>query len=189
MNTNGFLFRTIQVLLTMSVFLHSAACAYPSPPTIYTDKLGSGWENWSWDCGCDFRTTAEAHNGKYAIAVDLSAWGGLGIGRHSAVSMAGYHCLEFYIHGGKTGGQKLRISLEDKPNHELPAPGGIELNNPLYLEGGQIKAGAWQRISIPLEDLGAVDTSIIKVNIMDNTGGRQPTFYIDDIVLVKNDSR
>jgi hypothetical protein len=194
MNTNRFLLRAIQVLSTLVVFLSGAACisgaAYmrPSSPTIYTDQLGAGWEDWSWDCDCDFRSTTATHDGKCAIAVDLSGWGGLGIGRHSPVSTADHHRLEFYIHGGKAGGQQLRISLEDKAGHELPAQGGIKLNDPLYLEGGQINAGMWQRVTIPLADLGATDTMITKVNIMDNTGGRQPTFYIDDVALAKNDS-
>jgi hypothetical protein len=187
MNTSSYPLRIVQVLVCLVVFLSGAACLEGHiSPAIYTDQPGPGWENWSWDCSCNFRSTTETHDdSRYAIAAGLSAWGGLGIGRHGPVSTAGFDRLEFYIHGGDAGGQQLRISLENESGAELPTRGGIELNDPLYLEGGQIQGGKWQRVSIPLEDLGAEDTQITKINIMDNTGQGQATFYVDDIVLVK----
>jgi hypothetical protein len=183
MSTNSLLLRAVQVFVFLIVLTGAVACTSSSQsPTIFADQLGEGWEDWSWDCACNFRSTSETHDdSRYVIAVDLSAWGGLGIGRHSPVSTSGFDQLQFYIHGGDAGGQQLRISLEDKSGHELPAP--------LYLKDGQIHAGVWQRVTIPLEDLGAVDVRITKVNIMDGSGGRQPTFYIDDIALASNNTK
>lgn len=191
MKLSRILLIALQILTLMFALLSGVACtANPTSPTIYTDQLRAGWEDWSWDCDCNLRSTTETYNGQYAIAVNLSAWGGLGIGRHSAVSTAGYDQLEFFIHGGRVGKQELRVSLEDEAGHEIPTQGGIELNNPLYLEGGQITSlGTWQRVTIPLEDLGAKNTRITKINIMENLGGYQPTFYIDDISLKSSNTR
>jgi hypothetical protein len=169
------------------------ACGSVSPPVVnsrlvfYTDAPGVDWEDWSWDCWRNFRSSAPVHAGKYAIAVDYAekGWGGLAFGRHDAVSTKGYDRLEFWVHGGASGGQLLRVSFNTcVGNCELP-PGGLGINDPKYLEGGVVSPNTWKLVSIPLADLGAVDVSIVKLNIMDNSGSTQPTFYVDDIVLAK----
>lgn len=164
------------------------ACSPPppaSPSIFYTDTLGTGWEDWSWDCLPNFGSTASVHEGEHAIAVDLKGWGGLAFGRHGPISTREYDRLEFWIHGGANGGQLLRVSFNTCPNDcELP-PGGMSINNPKYIEDGVVSPNTWKLVSIPLADLGAVDVSIVKLNIMDNSGGAQPTFYIDDVVLVE----
>jgi hypothetical protein len=176
-----------KVLLWLGSLLVIVACQgtnKPDYPIIFADQLGSSWEDWSWDCSCDMRSTVEAHTGRYAIAVTLSAWGGLGIGRHQAVDTTGYSELEFFIHGGESGGQRLRVSLEDQSGNELPFRGGVTLVNPLYMEGGEVRPSAWTRVTIPLLDLDATNALITKLNIMDNSGERVSTFYVDDIALV-----
>jgi hypothetical protein len=42
----------------------------------------------------------------------------------------------------------------------------------------------WLRVSIPLANLGAVATTISRVDLQEGTGAAQPTFFVDDLRLV-----
>ncbi len=151
---------------------------------LYEDGLGRGWENWSWDCSC-FESTDYVHTGRYAFAVSLKPYGGLGIGRHGPIRTKHHSNLEFYINGGKGGGQQLRVSINDRVGDGERPPTGISINNPRYIENGTIEANKWKLVSIPLADLDAKDTTLVKVNVMDDKSGKtQPTFYVDNMRLI-----
>ena len=185
------LFIIAVVLSTMSLALvgcgSSSSTSQSSPSIIYADALGDHWEDWSWDTRRNLISTEIVHSGESAIAIDYAekGWGGLAFGRHSPIRMKGYDRLEFWIHGGDSGGQLLRVSFNTCVGDcELP-PGGISINNSKYIAGGAVSANSWKLVKIPLSDLDAVDVSIIKVNLMNNRGGAQPSFYVDDIVFVE----
>lgn len=171
----------------MALGLAIVACDPKLPPgdlVLYEDALGNGWENWSWDCGC-FESTDYVHTGRRAFAVSLKPYGGLGIGRHGPIRTKQYSNLEFYINGGKSGGQQLRVSINDRVGDGERPPTGISINNPRYIENGTIEANKWKLVSIPLADLGADDTTLVKVNVMDDKSGKtQPTFYVDNMKLI-----
>jgi hypothetical protein len=155
----------------------------------YSDALGLGWQDWSWDCNRNFESTMYVYRGKYAINVSFKPWGGLSFANPEGVNTEHYDKLEFYINGGESGGQQLRLSLTDDDGNELPSYGGISINNPKYVHDGVISAKTWKLVSIPLEDLNATNTKIIKINIMDNTGHAQPPLYIDDVLLTALQSK
>jgi hypothetical protein len=80
----------------------------------------------------------------------------------------------------------LRVSVNVAwGNHERPA-GGLSINDPKYISGGTISPGVWKRVSVPLTELqlGAGETGIVKINIMENTGTVQPRFYINNVRFV-----
>ena len=155
----------------------------------YSDALGLGWQDWSWDCNRNFESATSVYRGKYAINVSFEPWGGLSFANPEGVNTDRYDSLEFYINGGERGGQQLRLSLTDDKGNELPSSGGISINNPKYIDDGIISAKAWKLVSVPLEDLNATNTKIIKINIMDNIGHAQPTLYIDDVMLTAPQSK
>lgn len=154
---------------------------------IYADTLAAGWEDWSWDCERDLKVTSPAHEGRYAIAIDYAAsgWGGFALGQHTPFSVDDYTYLEFWIHGGTDGGQRLRVSVHTcQDGCEQPA-GGLSVKEARYMEDGLVSPNAWKRVSVPLADLGAEKAVIFKFSLMGNSGDAQPTFYVDDIALVK----
>ncbi|MCK4735752.1 MAG: PKD domain-containing protein, partial [Methanophagales archaeon] len=155
----------------------------------YSDALGLGWQDWSWDCNRNFESTTSVHRGKYAINVSFEPWGGLSFANPEGVNTDRYDILEFYINGGERGGQQLRLSVTDDKGNELPSSGGKSINNPKYVHDGIISAKTWKLVSVPLEDLNATNTKIIKINIMDNTGHAQPALYIDDVMLTAPQSK
>lgn len=148
---------------------------------VYADDLGVGWDNWSWDCACKFKSSSQVHSGNYAIAVTLQPWGGLAFAYRQGFKTAGYGALEFYINGDEIGEQRLRVFVNDRIGDGIRNV--VSLNNPQYIPEGIISANTWKKVSIPLADLDAENITILKVNIVDNTGTPLPTFYIDDVIF------
>lgn len=150
---------------------------------VYSDDLGPCWVDWSWNRGpaFDLYSQAEVYSGNYSIEADLGAWGGLSFHRPD-LRTGPEDALEFYIHGGATGGQQLRVFLYGPgggSGSELPA---VSLNTPLYIEGGTVDAGTWKQALIPLAELSAANTVIGRISIQ--AVGNQPLFYIDDVRLI-----
>ncbi|HWA85880.1 MAG TPA: alpha-L-arabinofuranosidase [Opitutus sp.] len=156
--------------LLISFFLRTSASAQ-TDLAIYDDSLVNGWQNWSW-AATDTASTAAVHSGANAIAVTASAWSALYL-HHDPIDTHGYENFVFWINGGPTGGQFLRVSalLGDSAQ-------------PSTVTVGPLAASVWQQIIIPLSALGAAgQTNLTGLWIQENTGTDQPTFYVDDLVL------
>lgn len=161
----------------------------PPPGTslvIYADAPQPGWENWSWDCRCNLRSTDHARNGKQSIRAELlRRFGGLKLANRDGVHTKGYNRLEFFIHGGDVGGQRLKVYVHDSIDNGIKNP--VTIGSP-YIDNGSISPNEWKLVSIPLEDLDALNTTIFGISISDISGMNLKTFYIDDIMLVSKDT-
>ena len=163
----------------LCVFLLPAAGFVPSVRAaaaglaVYGDALGAGWQNWSWSTTTNFSNTSPVHSGKYSLAVTYTgAWGGLYLAASPAIAGSPYDTLQFWIHGGNQGGQKLRVILTD--------------NNQAFLGQGvnvQAGAGKWTQVTILLSALGS-PSRIGGIVLQDTTGAAQPTFFVDDMSLI-----
>ncbi len=145
------------------------APAAPANLLIYGDSLAAGWADWSWDTTRNFGATAPVHSGAQSLAVRFdAAWAGLYLHADPAIATAGYTHLRFWLHGGATGGQAIRIVANgsNAATVAVTAP-----------------ANAWQQFAVPLAELGSPAT-LVDLYWKDNTGAAQPTFYLDDIELV-----
>lgn len=141
---------------------------------IYTDALQNGWQDWSWSATRDFNAASPTHSGSRSISVSLTAWGALSL-HHADMDSSAYTNLTFWIHGGPTGGQRLRIYAElgsaAQPGVSLPV----------------LTANAWQQFTISLASLGAANQpNFARFSLQDSAGTAVPTFYVDDIMLVTN---
>jgi hypothetical protein len=147
--------------------LLASASASAANYTVYSESLSAAWADWSWDVTRNLTSTAQAHGGTHAIAATYTAaWGGLYLAASPAVAGTTDHStLEFWIHGGTAGGQNIQVSIAGTAV-AVPTPA----------------AGTWTHVSIPLTDLGS-PTEIGDITFQDGSGGSQPTFYLDDIVL------
>jgi hypothetical protein len=156
------------LLAAAAIFmLLAGTSASAADDTIYSESLPAGWQDWSWNTTTNFTSTAQAHGGTHAIAATYTAaWGGLYLAASPAVAGTSDHSsLEFWIHGGTAGGQNIQVSIAGA---QVPVPAPA--------------AGTWTHVSIPLTDLGS-PTQIGDITFQDGSGGTQPTFYLDDIVL------
>lgn len=135
---------------------------------IYTDTLATGWEDWSWDTTRNASNMAPVHSGGTSYAVEhTAAWAGFYLHADPAVSTAGYTHLRFWLHGGATGGQQLKVLLNG--------------NDTNFVVTAQ--ANTWTQIDAPLTSLGSPAT-ISDIYWQDSTGSAQAVYYLDDIALV-----
>ncbi|HEX8522294.1 MAG TPA: glycosyl hydrolase family 18 protein [Tepidisphaeraceae bacterium] len=146
---------------------------------VYDDALTTGWANWSWGTTVSFTNTSPVFMGSKSIsAAYTAAWGGLYAHHGTGVSPSGLTTLEFYVHGGSAGGQNLIVQLGDTGGWRTM----VGVNG--YIAGGSVAAGTWRKVSMPLSTLGISSLAITDVVISDNSGGAQPTFYVDQIQFV-----
>lgn len=157
------------IALAATVALSSTAQA---DVVVYDDALAPGWENWSWAV-TDPAHTGTVHSGSTSLAVTPTAWSSAYLRSAAApLDTQGLLNVTFWVHGGATGGQQLRL---------------VAVINDVAQPGIPIAALApnvWQRISIPLSSLGAENRNDVNgFWIQEGTGQDSPTFYVDDVVL------
>ncbi|MEY2430005.1 MAG: hypothetical protein QOJ40_2890, partial [Verrucomicrobiota bacterium] len=144
---------------------------------IYTDNLVNGFQDWGWTTH-NYANTSPVHSGADSISVTLdSAWGGLQI-YHPDLNSAPYRAVSFWLNGGASGGQQLKVY------------GLLHIGTTNNADQGQyyslapLQTNTWQQITVPLAALGVANkTNFTGFVIQDSTGATQPTFYADDIQL------
>jgi aryl-phospho-beta-D-glucosidase BglC (GH1 family) len=141
---------------------------------IYGDGLADGWNDWTSWTTHNLADTAQVHSGSNALSITFGQWGGVALQNGgTAIDTSGYHTLVFWIHGGTAGGQKIGIG---PIRGSTWGPGSLQVPVPV--------ANTWQKVEIPLSDLGVEGSSDISgFYFQDWSGGDQPTVYLDDISL------
>jgi hypothetical protein len=147
-----------------------AASTAASDLIVYEDALNAGWANWSW--GATIGTASSpVHSGSNSLAVTYtSAWAGLYLAANQGFAGSSYDTLQFRVHGGSLGGQKVRVVLADG-SYTLLTNNAVEI---------PVTAGLWTQVKILLTDLGNPG-QIGGIVWQDTSGGAQPTFYLDSI--------
>ena len=142
---------------------------------IYDDALENGWQNWGW-ATLNYANTSPVHSGSDSISVTITTntFQAIYIA-HAAFDSSPYTNLVFWINGGSTGGQQLKVQ-----GH---ANGAAQASTNLP----PLVANTWQQFTIPLAILGVANSpNMDGFWIQDRIGSVQPTFYLDDISLVTN---
>jgi len=168
-------FRTnkLPVIAAFHCLLFAGAATFAqTDQAIYTDSLQNGWDDWSWSATRNVDNSSPVHGGSKSISVSLTAWGALSL-HHTDINTATYTNLTFWIHGGTTGGQQLKIFAElgtsAQPSQNLPV----------------LIANTWQQVTFSLAALGVANQpNFARFSIQDAAGITVPTFFIDDITLV-----
>jgi hypothetical protein len=144
-----------------------AACfATTADLPIYSDSLAPAWVDWSWNVTRNLANPSPVHSGAKSIAVTVSSpWGALYLHADAPVSTANYERIQFWVHGGATGGQQMQLVVSGSNYAFAPA------------------ANAWTLVSVPLSALGYPAT-LTDIYWQDASGSAKPTFYIDDITLM-----
>jgi hypothetical protein len=155
------------------------AIARAADLSVYDDGLEPGFEDWSWATH-DLADASVVHSGSVAVSFQPDDWEALWFQHQGALSAVDYESCRFWIHGGSSGGQRIRFHLWS---------GGspwVDVALEPYLPGGQLPAGSWVQVTIPMADLGATVGSFDGLLWQDDSGGDQGTVYIDDVVMVEN---
>lgn len=171
---------TISLLSAVQDAMNATVPTYDYTRTVYDEALAGGWEDWSWSVTRNYGATSPVHLGSKSLALTYTAaWGGLYLHWEAGLNPTGLTRLEFYVHGGTAGGQDMVVQLGEPDGTWLAQ---IPVNS--YVESGSVAAGTWRKVSIPLSTLGVTSHPITELTIVDDAGGAQPTFYVDDIRFV-----
>ena len=151
----------------------SAPINTSSDLVIYADALTSGWTDQSWYTNSNLNTTSPVQSGSKSISVSYTdSWAGFYLKRSTGINTAGYKQIDFYVNGGTSGNQRLKVVANENGNT------GYEVTLP---------ANSWKKVSIPLASLGS-PTNLTGLWWQDAAGTPQTPFYLDYIVLVANNS-
>lgn len=153
---------------------------YSRTMDIYTDELGSNWQDWSWDATRNLAATDQVYSGTQAISVTLGTWGALSFW-HPAFDSDPFYWLEFYVRGSSSGEQHVWVSFYDKDGIQLRKR---PVEDCRYTEAGTIEAGTWKLVRIPLSDLNAAGRSLVRIAIQNRSGQASTAFWVDEIRLV-----
>ncbi len=146
--------------------------------TVYGDALASGWVDWSFDANVNFANTNPVFAGTNSIAVTpIRAWGGLEAHSDTGISAAPYRVITFAAQASQPGAN-LQIFLADPSDNQIGQV--VQFSD----VGTNPVVGSWTYYSIPLSAFGAANATIGGIDITDNLGQAQPTFYIDEIKFV-----
>jgi hypothetical protein len=149
--------------------------AHAQTLTIYDEALQNSFGNSSFGGGSDFASTAQAHGGTHSIAFTGNNFNAVTFERPTPdVSTATYPVLRFWIHGGSTGNQQLRLYLQ----RDGASLTNVELES--YVAGGSIAANVWREVTVPLTPLAA---SFDRIDLQSDQFAPQGVLYIDDVVL------
>ncbi|MEI7985896.1 MAG: glycoside hydrolase family 44 protein [Armatimonadota bacterium] len=140
--------------------------------SVFSDQLDSAWQNWSW-ASTNTSNVSPTHSGVRSISVSATGVGQALYLHHNAQSAVGYQSLTFWIHGGTTGGQLLKVqgTLDGNaiPAYSIPA----------------LTPNAWTKVVVPLKGLGVRGArNFDGFWIQDRSGAIQGTYYVDDVSLV-----
>lgn len=140
---------------------------------VYVDQLAEGWGDRSWNSAIDYASTAQVHAGTSAIAVTYQAqWASIFVATDAPISAEDYDLLRFWVHGGPSGGQSLKVVLSEA---------GVGFSEEAVIV--PVVANQWNQIDISLADLGNV-LNIEGVAWQENGQGAQPVMYLDDVSFV-----
>jgi Glycoside hydrolase family 44 len=145
---------------------------------LYADALHPAFQNWSWANAADYSlaNTAPVQAGSASIRFLPRSWGGLLFADVSnSYDAANYQSLTFWIHGGSSGGQNLRLALLDGE------AALAEVDVATYASGG-IVAATWHQVTIPFNaSTGLTGGAFNRLHIMEFSGATQAQVYIDSL--------
>ncbi|HZL78156.1 MAG TPA: hypothetical protein VFC17_04835, partial [Candidatus Limnocylindrales bacterium] len=165
-----------QLILRVAIFLGLCGATLRADQIIYDNALQNSWADWSWNATRNFNYSGTyVHAGANSISITITnASDALSL-EHSGMDSSIYTNLTFWVNGGASGGQQLKIYAEltsgARPGINLPT----------------LAANTWQQLTFSLAALGVANQpNFTRFSIQDQSGAAEPTFYVDDISLITN---
>lgn len=141
--------------------------------SIYSDQLNNGFQNWSWGVNNNFTNDSPVHSGTSSIAFGSSTWDAISFW-HQDFNPGLYTNLNFWIHGGASGGQVIQIYVQYSNQNS---------NGPMY-QLPALTANAWRQFIIPFSALGLAGvTNVSRISFQMTSSGSLGTYYLDDVNL------
>jgi hypothetical protein len=160
---------------------HSAPSPSPdgpaASPVVYDDILR--WSNWSWGMSVNPNATSPVHGGSRSMAVTYNeGWAGLSF-HAGSFDTSPYTHLQFALHPNGRPLPRLHVALSNS--------GDDIIQEALVSSYASAADNGWHLVRVPLSALGAIDRTISRMHIQEQTGSPQPTIYLDDIRFIGAD--
>ncbi len=137
---------------------------------VYVDALQNGWQPWGW-ADLDYANTFPRMGGSHSVRVKAGPWQAMYL-HHAPFDTTSYTVVSLWVHGGKTGGQRLSLTAL-----RSGTPQASVTLDPL-------PARVWRQVTVPLSTLGVAGVSDMDgLWVQDASGTAQPAFYVDRICL------
>ncbi|MBL7941646.1 MAG: hypothetical protein JNM00_02715, partial [Flavobacteriales bacterium] len=135
---------------------------------VYDDELSFGWRPWFEEDATTFPDfqNPDAYSGQFSIRVAYSEYIGLWLVYDPYLKLSKYKWLEFQIKVGNPEPKHLFAVFEDWTTGMNIGSRMALVNDARYIEGGGYQPGVWQRVRIPLIDLGLTDQYSTGFNIL-----------------------
>jgi hypothetical protein len=146
--------------------------------TVFDSKLNAGFHNYSWGSH-SLTEQATVHSDVYAMMLQPGWNAGLYLYKDRILSTNEYTTLEFWIHGGTTGGQQVDLMFQAGGDPVVT----IDLND--YLSHRTIQSGLWEKVTIPLDELPVPNAILDGFLFVGRGDQEQGKLYLDDMVLTK----
>lgn len=154
------------------------ASASELPPLpVYDEQLQSNFSDRSF-AEHDLAEQLVVRSGARAIRFKPSRGGGLYFYKSRIVRVSEYDTLEFWVHGGSGGGQRVNLILQSGGKAIYSSSLGD------WLPEGTLRAGQWQQVRVNLGALSLPDGIFDGILLRDASLGEQPSLYVDDMRLV-----
>lgn len=148
------------------------AASMPAQFTVYGDKLGSSFADYSW-ANHSLTEKKTVHTGSDSIRMKPNHDDGLYLYNDRIIRVSDYPVLELWLNGGSGSAQKLELVLNAGGEQVASIP-----LNESYFQGG-----TWQKATIDLDKLNIPNGIFDGILIRGTTEGQQPEVYMDDITL------
>lgn len=144
----------------------------PGDVRIYSDALGEGWRDDGWGVQTNLAATEERLSGATSLSARFTTgWSAVRLSRATPLPRADLTALRLALHGGPSGGQRIRVILR-------PSTGAERRLTTVTLTAGQ-----WQQFTLPLPDAASLP-DIASLVLQDDTGTVPPPFYLDEVALL-----
>lgn len=164
----------IALLLSSAVLRAQAQSGFD----LYADGLNPAFQDWSWAAAADYSltNTLPVHDGARSIQFVPRSWNGLLFAAAaSSLEAADFDALTFWVHGGSSGGQSLRLSLLDGDRALVAVDVGT-------LTSGGIVAATWHAFTLPFNAANNLTAGRFnRVQLMDFSGTTQAAVYFDTL--------
>jgi alpha-L-arabinofuranosidase len=139
---------------------------------VYTENFVNNFSDGGSSTSYTVTNQSPVHAGGYSISATINASGGYLSFSHGGFDSSPYATISFWINGGTSGGQSLKIvgtlSSGTQSSYALPA----------------LMTNVWQQFVVPLSSLGCSNKSnFTGFRIQNNLSTAQPVFYVDDVYL------
>lgn len=171
--------------MAMGLLLALAIPAGAADLPIYDEALRSGFLDYSYGGGNVFGNAEQAHTGTLSIRFaggngQPNNFNAVSFYRETDLSTAAYPQLRFWVHGGASGGQQLRLFLQ----HDDGIVASAEIDS--FVSGGAIAANSWREVVVPLTSgLLGYNGPFDRIDLQSDSATPQPVLYLDDVVLAE----